>query len=71
MTKAESQKQDRDRARKARAELDEMCSKPRNPERRRMSLRAVNYMTMRMGFKTVVSEQEPCPTPKKFTKRYT
>lgn len=57
MTRAEAQSQARDRAKKARAELVEICTKPRNPERRRMSLRAVNYLTMRMGYSTVITGQ--------------
>ena len=58
MTRAELQSQARDRAKKARAELVDTCTKPRNPERRRMSLRAVNYLTMRMGYSTVMTDQE-------------
>jgi hypothetical protein len=57
MTRAESQANDRARAKKARAELAEFCTKPRDPRVRQLSLRAVNCVTMRMGYSTVIAGQ--------------
>ena len=57
VSQSEYNKGVRARAKAARAELAEFCTKPRNPARRQMSLRAVNYMTMRMGYRTVITGQ--------------